>query len=131
MQARRIEGDLWDFGTVVAPTGQDRLCLCYVGEDALDFHELVWERNLDGKWTRHRTLDPRMFLCASESSWIAELHSFDSINGTAIVRVGETAKRDEFGMSNVEYTWRSVSLLRPNEPEVLQKCKVPFEPYAG
>jgi hypothetical protein len=45
MEAKRIEGDLWDFGTAVADSGMDRLCLRYVGEEGFDFHELAWESN--------------------------------------------------------------------------------------
>jgi hypothetical protein len=56
MEAKRIEGDLWDFGTAVADSGMDRLCLRYVGEEGFDFHELAWERGIEGKWVRYRTL---------------------------------------------------------------------------
>jgi hypothetical protein len=132
MEAKRIEGDLWDCGTVHAEGGSNRLCLRYVGEEGLDFHELVWERQINGRWARHRTLDPRSFLCARNGSpWVAELHSFDAEFGTAIVKVGENGPENEKGVSHVGYSWRRVSFVEPMPPKLLQICKNPFEPYDG
>ncbi len=131
MEARRIEGDLWDFGTTLADSGVDRLCLRYIGEDSFDFHELVWEKNIEGKWVRYKTPSPREFLCSDGSSWIIELHSFDAVNGRAIVKVGEMSKPDQNGASHVNYTWQSVNFLQSVKPEILQNCKDPFEPYDG
>lgn len=132
MDAKQIEGDLWDFGTVVTDTGRDRLCLRYVGDGSFDFHELVWERNIDGKWVRYRTLDPRLFLCSRDGSpWVAELHSFDAELGTAIVLVGENGERDKNGVSHTEYSWRRVGFMGLMTPKLLQVCKSPFDKYDG
>ncbi len=130
MEARRIEGDLWDFGTAVSPSGKDRLCLRYIGEDGFDFHELVWEQSIEGRWVRHKTLSPTVFLCSRNGSpWVAELHSFDSEFGTAIVRVGESQEQGE--KTIVEYSWRRVSFVEPLLPKLLRICKNPFDRYDG
>jgi hypothetical protein len=126
----RIDGDLWDFGIRVSPTKKDRICSRYVelGEGGFDFHELVWERNMRGRWRRHKTITAQAF-CRDATQWIVALHSFDASEGKAIVKVGASAETKHKGL--VGYSWRSLNLLTPEEPVVLQKCTEPFEPYAG
>jgi len=132
MDAKHIEGDLWDFGTVVSSEGSDRICLHYVGEDSFDFHELVWEKNIDGSWQRHRTLDPRRFLCSrNDSLWVSELHSFNAVKGTAIIKTGEKQEPDAEGVMYVKYSWVRVSFIEPNKPILLQACESPFDKYNG
>lgn len=129
-QVRHIEADLWDFGTVVDVSGRDRLCLRYVEERGFEFHELVWEREADGTWSRHKTISQGLFDQTGQH-WIAELHSFDANAGQAIIRVGFSRNPPRDPGSFCKYSWRRINLVNSEPMVLLQECNDPFEPYAG
>jgi len=127
MDAKHIEGDLWSFGVVEADSGRDRLELRYIGgkDTGFYFHELVWEKNIDGKWERFKTLPANQFSIENtKKAWVAGVHALEPKKGQAIIMVAK-------GGGRVDYSWCSYDLLGDSVMKVLQNCKDPYEKYAG
>jgi hypothetical protein len=129
------------FAEVAGSTGDDRLVLRYVevplpephssGRRAYDFHSLAWEARGDDGWAPRAVITHDEFTRGSPRRWVSDLHSFDSVAGTAVVRVGEEQPPDPAGSVHVEYTWREWDVVRNRQVRLLRVCGAPFDPFVG
>jgi hypothetical protein len=129
------------FDEVGGSSGDDRLVLRYVevplpepyssGRRAYDFHSLAWEARDGDGWAARVVITRDEFTHGSPRRWVSDLHSFDPVAGTALVRVGEEQPPDAAGSVHVEYTWREWDLVRNRQVRVLRVCGAPFEPFVG
>jgi len=129
------------FGEITDAAETNRLVLRFVerplpnlrpGQKAYDFHTLVWECKDGDKWAEKIAIMRADFeKGAAGRRWIAELHSFDSTKGHAVVRVGEEQSLKDDGSMRVEYSWRVWDLLNNRQVQVLRVCKSPFETVDG
>jgi hypothetical protein len=93
------------------------------------FHDLVWLQRNGDEWDSELVISHFQFQDPSIlKRWIHDLHSFNSIEATAIIKVGE-ANTPSLSTS-FNYTWRRLA-LRSMDTQVLQHCCPPLEPYAG
>ncbi len=90
-----------------------------------EFHELIWEKLDDNNWIRFKTINSTHLRTKnSERKWLLEIHSFDPVKGTAIVRVGE-------GDNTPIYSWYLLDIKNRCLVKKLQECTIAFEPYSG
>src|SRR5207248_741974 len=84
------------------------------------------------KWSEKLTIARADFAKGTaRRRWISELHSFDSENGHAVVKVGEEQPREPDGSMGVEYSWREWDLLKNCQVRILRVCQSPFETIDG
>lgn len=98
-----------------------------------DFHSLVWKARI-GTNLVNRCIISRAAFQASRprDRWVSDIHSLNSIDGTAIIKVAEESPPVTNGktvISDTIYSWREWSLLTNGEVRVLRVCKEPFEKY--
>src|SRR5262249_16481683 len=128
--AMHPETNITTFGEITDVAGTNRLVLRFVerplpnprpGQKAYDFHTLIWEATEGDKWSEKITITRADFeKGAAGRRWIAELHSFDSTKGHAVVRVGEEQSPKADGSMRVEYSWREWDLLNNRQVQVLR-----------
>ena len=127
------ERDIHEHGEVAGSDYSNRLILFYVkslGGPGHNFHELVWFRLIARELHPVITISSAQFQSASSlRRWVCELYSFNSDEGTAIIRVGEVDSPDP-NYHNAIYTWRLLH-LRTLEMRTLQQCSDPFDSYTG
>ena len=120
------------------------------GRGGFDFHSLRWESRRGETWARTSVLTA-LRASASERRWVCDLHTFDPIAGTAVLRVGRMRPdegpapswiqelnehiRRRFPQAGrgswCEYSWVLWN-LRTGEPEkTLRVCKFLKEPLEG
>ncbi len=127
MNAEQIQGDLWKLDS--DESEKDRLFIYIVGDGdddvGFEFHELIWEKLDDNNWIRFKTINSTHLRTKnSERKWLLEIHSFDPVKGTAIVRVGE-------GDNTPIYSWYLLDIKNRCLVKKLQECTIAFEPYSG
>jgi hypothetical protein len=103
-----------------------------------DFHSLVWKTKVGTNWLDYRTIDQAAFQARfPRRRWVSSVHSFDGINGTAVILVAEESAPTVNGNSgigstsiiNVVYSWREWSLLTNCEVRFFRNCTNPLENY--
>jgi hypothetical protein len=99
------------------------------GQNAYDFHSLVWENRTDGVWSERVVITREDFEQGGRQRWVCALHSFDSVAGNAIIKVGEKQPSDDMDSAKMEYTWQEWDLINNQEVRVFRVCAKPFEPF--
>jgi len=93
-----------------------------------DFDSLVWRTNAGGQWWDRVVISQAAFQAGCpRTRWISEIHSFDAIKGTAIIKVAEGDVPEGSAAIHYIYSWREWSLLTNGEVRVLRICANPFE----
>jgi hypothetical protein len=117
--------------TVYSPARRDRLRLHYKARGiGLDFHSLVWERRKSFLWQPHVTLTQSDFALPNKHPrWVADVHSLDSSQGVAILKMGEGDAPDNAPVMRATYSWRKWDLVKNKEIARLQDCANPFDPF--
>lgn len=126
---------------VMDAVGNNRLAVRFIekplpnpqpGRKGYDFHSLVWEVKDGDAWKEKVVITKLDFeKNAERRGWVNEIHSFDSVKGCAVVRVGEEQPREVDGTMHVEYSWRDWDLVNNRQIQVLRVCKSPFETVDG
>lgn len=139
--AMHPEANITTFGEITDAAGTNRLVLRTAerplpnprpGVRAYDFHALIWEIKDGDNWSEKFIITRVDFeKGVGRRRWIAELHSFDSTTGHAVVRIGEEQPPKADGSVRVEYSWREWDLLTNRQVQVLWVCKSPFETLEG
>ncbi len=119
--------------TIVSSDGRDRLSL--QNEEGY-FRALIWSSEHGREWSCRAVITQTDFQRGNERErWVNELHSFDPVNGTAIIKVGEMEvpedKGGTGGFRRCTYSWREWDLLSNCELRVLRVCEDPFEEYGS
>jgi hypothetical protein len=117
--------------TVYAPGRRDRLRLYWEARGiGLDFHSLAWERRGSFRWQPHITLKQSNFALPSKHPrWVCDIHSFDSLRGEAILKIGEGDAPDNAPRMKASYSWRRWDLVHNEELDRLRECANPFESF--
>ena len=89
------------------------------GWKGYDFHSIAWQRNENGEWINHLTIDERDFERDGRFPWVVSIHSFDPTTGTAVLRIGETGSPDDSGTVTATYSWREWDLNNNKEVRVI------------
>ena len=122
-----------ELANVSGSDADNRLSLRYIevaDRRGSEFLELVWLRNTNGCWERVALITAARFQQGSNCRrFVIELHSFDSDQATAILKVGEADTPGESRGYNIQYSWRAFSLSGTDHLAVLQHCSHPFEHY--
>jgi hypothetical protein len=93
-----------------------------------DFHDLVWQEREGENWKIELIISNVQFRSSSLlKRWVSDLHSFNPLEATAIVKVGEA--NTPALSTTFNYSWRSLH-LRTMGLQLLQQCKFSAEPYA-
>lgn len=98
-----------------------------------DFHSLVWKARIGTNLVNRCIISKTAFQAGRPRiRGVSDIHSLDSIDGTAIIKVAEDSPPVTNGTTvswNTVYSWREWSLLTNGEVRVLRVCKEPFEKY--
>lgn len=125
--------------TVTAPNGTDRLVRrdwetvssSNPDERSYDSHSLVWQRLRNGAWVDHVTITQADFQREhNRQRWISEIHSFDPISGTAILKIAEGDAPENSGAVSYIYSWREWDVKNNRELKTIRSCDDPFEKFA-
>jgi len=96
-----------------------------------DFNSLVWLVQKKHRWVRHAVITKKHFQGNYPTGrWVSEVHSFDSVSGTAIIQVAENDQpRAARTIIHCNYSWRNWDLIENSEIDVLQRCRLPAKKY--
>jgi hypothetical protein len=98
-----------------------------------NFDSLVWKTKAGTNWLDRCVISESAFQRSSaQSRWVIDIASFNSSNGTAVIKVAEESLPVNNGgtiTQNVSYSWREWSLLTNGEIRLLRVCNDPFEKY--
>ena len=125
---------------VADTTGSNRLALVdrrvVSVNDALhrrsgyEFDSLVWRTNNGTAWRNHIVISRSAFQGSStHRRWVTEIHSFNTTNGTAVIKVAEADVPEGSVDIQYNYSWREWSLLRNREVRLIRNCTTPSEGF--
>lgn len=118
--------------SILTPDGTMRLRLLMVevGKKpcGFNFHALVWEYFNGNEWKEKISItEKKLSKVLGENAWVADIHSFNAENGTAILRFGTEGPTDCDGMHWQLYSWREWDLLNNREHRFIEICDSPFD----
>lgn len=98
------------------------------GQQAFNFHSLVWEIRYGGSWVKLLKITQEDFERSYPGQWVSSLQSLEPAKGVAIFKVAEEQPTDGSGEHLAQYSWRAWDLFSNRQ---LQVCAEPFEPFNG
>lgn len=61
--------------------------------------------------------------------WISEIHGFDPVSATAVLKVAEGDAPENSRTVSYVYSWRKWDLKNNRELKMIRVCDDPFEPF--
>jgi hypothetical protein len=123
--------------TQVIKNGKDRLTMKYIstgpmqgGGTGYDFDSLIWETKVGDQWRKRAIITQQQFEAGTDKRrWVAQLQSFDSKSGNAIIQVAEGDAPTNATHIHYNYSWREWNLQTNGQVRFIRLCNDTFEKY--
>jgi len=123
------------FRAIYDEEGRDRLILRFLrdrdAENAWNFDALIWEKQSGTEWHRVSEFShDEVAATFPRRRWIADVASFDSGRGRAIIKIGQESEPDSRGCVFARYSWWECDVVKNHLVHFKRECHYPSEPLA-